>query len=222
MLHEMQQRDHYPVDLVRMKIGYARVSTDDQDLTIQTQQLLADGCERIFGEKASGANAARPELGRLLEHIRAGDIVVVSRLDRLARSTTDLLALADRFKASGAGLRSIAEPWADTTSAAGTMVMTIFAGIAQFERSLILERTTTGRIAAQQRGVRFGRPPKHTPERIQMVMQSLAAGMSVAEVAKSFLVHEATVYRWKALHRRASDAAQLAPDGESSGEAANF
>ena len=142
-----------------MLIGYARVSTEDQDLTLQRAALKGTGCQRIYEEKISGANRSRPELNRLLDQLRAGDVVVVSRLDRLARSTRDLLAIAEQLKEVEAGLRSLHEPWADTTSPAGRMVLTVFAGIAEFERELIHERTRSGQVAARARGVRFGRPP---------------------------------------------------------------
>ena len=118
-----------------MLTGYARVSTDDQDLTLQRAALKEAGCKKIFEEKASGAKRDRPELARMLEQLRDGDVVVVTRLDRLARSTRDLLDIAERLKDGGAGLRSLAEPWADTTSPAGRMVLTVFAGIAEFERA---------------------------------------------------------------------------------------
>ena len=127
---------------------------------MQRTALKGAGCQRIYEEKISGAQRARPELNRLLDHLRVGDAVVVSRLDRLARSTRDLLDIAEQLKTAEAGLRSLHEPWADTTSPAGRMVLTVFAGIAEFERELIHERTRTGRMAAQARGVRFGRPPK--------------------------------------------------------------
>ncbi|EMZ7167542.1 recombinase family protein [Escherichia coli] len=128
-------------------IGYARVSTDDQDLTNQRAELHAAGCTRIFAEKITGTHAKRPELGRMLDHLRAGDVVTVTRLDRLARSTRDLLDIAEQLQAKGAGLRSLAEPWADTTTPAGRMVLTVFAGIAEFERSLIIDRTRNGTVA---------------------------------------------------------------------------
>ena len=124
-----------------MLIGYARVSTDDQNLQIQNTSLTEVGCERIYADKLSGANRDRIELNRLLDQLRAGDVIVVTRLDRLARSTRDLLEIAEKIKQLRAGLRSMAEPWADTTSPAGMMVLTVFAGIAEFERSLIIDRT---------------------------------------------------------------------------------
>ena len=110
-------------DAGRVFIGYARVSTRGQDLDAQRAVLGAAGCVRIFEEKASGAKRDRPELARMLDHLRAGDVVTITRLDRLARSTGDLLAIAERIKEAGAGLRSLAEPWADTTTPAGRMVL---------------------------------------------------------------------------------------------------
>ncbi|WP_236611492.1 recombinase family protein [Xanthomonas fragariae] len=142
-----------------MLLGYARVSTDDQDLTNQRAELHAAGCTKIFAEKITGTQRDRPELARMLDHIRSGDVVMVTRLDRLARSTRDLLDIAERIREAGAGLRSLAEPWADTTTAAGRMVLTVFAGIAEFERSLIVDRTRSGREAAKRRGVKFGPSP---------------------------------------------------------------
>ena len=125
-------------------IGYARVSTQGQDLAQQRAALRGAGCNRVFEEKVSGAKRDRPQLERLLDHLRGGDVVAVTRLDRLARSTRDLLEIAERIKDAGAGLRSMAEPWADTTTPAGRMALTVFAGIADFERSLIVERTERG------------------------------------------------------------------------------
>ena len=143
-----------------MKLGYARVSTTDQDLAIQRVRLHEAGCEKLFEEKTSSARKKRPELERLLAELRADNVVVVTRLDRLARSTSELLRIAETIEEKNAGLQSIAEPWADTTTTAGRMVLTVFAGIAEFERSLIATRTEEGRRAAQARGVHFGRPPK--------------------------------------------------------------
>ena len=145
-----------------MLIGYARVSIDDQNLTLQRAALKEAGCPRTFEERVSGAKRDRPELARLIEQLRGDDVVVVTRLDRLARSTRNLLDIAEKLNETSAGLRSIAEPWADTTSPAGRMVLTVFAGIAEFERALIHQRTSSGRIAAKARGVRFGRPAKLT------------------------------------------------------------
>lgn len=177
-------------------IGYSRVSTQGQDLAQQRASLRAAGCGRVFEEKVSGANRDRPELGRLLDHLRVGDVVAVTRLDRLARSTRDLLEIAERIKDAGAGLRSIAEPWADTTTPAGRMVLTVFAGIADFERSLIVERTGAGRVAAKARGVRFGPHPSLSAEQIAHAQQLIQqADKSVAEVARLLGVHRSTLYR---------------------------
>jgi DNA invertase Pin-like site-specific DNA recombinase len=178
-----------------MKLGYARVSTDDQNLDHQREQLHGAGCERLFEEKISGAHRNRPELARLLDQLRKDDVVVVTRLDRLARSTSHLLEIAEAIRAKEAGLLSLAEPWADTTSPAGRMVLTVFAGIAEFERELIRQRTDEGRQAARKRGVTFGRPSKLRPDQRELVTRLLQEGRSVSEVARTFNVHPATIYR---------------------------
>ncbi|MFN7742714.1 MAG: recombinase family protein [Phycisphaerales bacterium] len=184
-----------------MQLGYARVSTEDQNLELQLAALNQAGCLRIFQEKVSGAQRGRPELERMLSHLRAGDTVVVWKLDRLARSTRDLLELADLISKAGAGLLSLSEQWADTTSPAGRMILTVFAGIAEFERELIRERTTAGRVAAQARGVRFGRPAKLGVEQALLTEKLLAEGRTAREVASVFGVHRATVYRATARRR---------------------
>ena len=122
--------------------------------------------------------------------------MVVTRLDRLARSTAHLLEIAERLREADAGLRPLAEPWADTTSPSGRMVLTVFAGVAEFERSLIRERTATGRVAAKTRGVRFGRPPKLSPDQVAVGRRLIAEGASVRQVAREVLrCHPATLYR---------------------------
>lgn len=176
-------------------IGYARVSTDDQDLRLQRAALKAAGCRRLYEEKISGAKRDRPELTRMLDALREGDVVVVSRLDRLARSTRDLLEIAELLNEAGSGLRSLAEPWADTTSPAGRMILTVFAGIAEFERSLIQERTSAGRAAAKARGVRFGRPKKLSDEQICLGRRLVGEGTSVRDAARLLKCHPATLYR---------------------------
>jgi DNA invertase Pin-like site-specific DNA recombinase len=178
-----------------MLLGYARVSTDDQDLALQRALLQDAGCRRIFDEKVSGAMRDRPQLTRLLDHIRDQDVLVVTRLDRLARSTRDLLEVAELLRDTGAGLRSIGEPWADTTSAAGRMVLTVFAGIAEFERALIYQRTSSGRDAAIKRGVRFGRRRKLTTDQVALGRRLVDEGSSARQVAKMLRVHVATLYR---------------------------
>lgn len=141
----------------------------------------------------------RSELARLLEHLRQDhhDVVVVTRLDRLAHSTRDLLEIAEVLNKIGAGLRSINEPWADTSSPAGKMIRTVFAGIAGFKRTLIIERTKSGREIARKKGVRFGRPPKLSSEQALLGMRLLTEGKSVREAARILNCHHATLYRAK-------------------------
>lgn len=170
-----------------MRLGYARVSTDDQSLDHRRERLLE--------EKVSGARRDRPELARLLDQLRGDDMVVVTRLDRLARSTRDLLEVVEAIRAKDAGLLSIAEPWAGTTSPAGRMVLTVFAGVAEFERELIRQRTEEGRRTARERGVTFGRPSKLRPDQRELAARLLREGRSVSEVARTFNVHPATIYR---------------------------
>jgi DNA invertase Pin-like site-specific DNA recombinase len=178
-----------------MKIGYARVSTLDQNLDLQLKALKRAGCQKVFREKASGATRQRPEFQRMLDQTRSGDTIVVWKLDRLARSTRDLLNTMETLSETGAKFQSISEPWADTTTHAGKMIMTVFAGIAEFERDLIRERTGAGREAAKQRGVRFGRPRKLNPDQLQVASRLVAEGKAVRDVARTFNVHEATIYR---------------------------
>ena len=178
-----------------MLIGYARVSTDDQDLSLQRAALKRAGCRGLYEEKISGAKRDRPELARMLDTLRDEDVVVVTRLDRLARSTKDLLDIAEQLNGIGAGPRSVAEPWADTTSPAGRMILTVFAGIAEFERSLIHQRTSSGRDAAKKRGVRFGRPPKLSADQVILGRRLVDEGTSVRETAALLKCHHATLYR---------------------------
>ena len=178
-----------------MKIGYARVSTKDQTLQNQLDRLADAGCEKYFQEKISGAKKRRPALEAMLEQIRADDIVVVTSLDWLARSTLELLRIADALIVKNAGIQSLDEPWADTTSPSGKMVMTVFGGIAEFERSLILARTQEGREAAQARGVAFGRPPKLREDQKEIARDLVKNGESISAVARTFNVHPSTIYR---------------------------
>lgn len=178
-----------------MKIGYARVSTQDQNLDLQLKALKKAGCQKIFREKISGYNRQRPEFQRMLDQVRSGDTIIVWKLDRLARSTRDLLNTMETISQAGGKFQSLSEPWADTTTHAGKMIMTVFAGIAEFERDLIRERTGAGREAAKQRGVRFGRPRKLNPDQVQLAHKLLAEGKAVREVARTFSVHDATIYR---------------------------
>jgi len=132
--------------------GYARVSTNGQDLTLQEEALRAAGCTKIFAEKKSGARSDRPKLARLLSSLDRGDVVIVTRLDRLARSSLDLLHTIDVITKAGAEFRSLADAWCDTTTAHGKLILTVLAGLAEFERSLIMSRTQAGIECARPRG----------------------------------------------------------------------
>jgi DNA invertase Pin-like site-specific DNA recombinase len=195
MRYILQETKQPEMGTSAMKIGYARVSTEDQQLSLQLESLKKSGCKRIFREKVSGAGRERPELVRLLDQLREGDIVVVSKLDRLARSTRGLLEIVESIRAAGARFQSLGEPWADTTSHTGKMIMTVFAGIAEFERDLIRERTGAGREAAKIRGVRFGRPKKLNAQQEKLAHRLLREGKSTKAVAQTFEVHPATIYR---------------------------
>src|SRR5262249_55369695 len=163
-------------------LGYARVSTRDQDLTGQLEALKAAGAERIYREKISGARADRPQLAKLMAKLKAGDVVVVTKLDRLGRSTRELLDLIDRISKAGAAFKSLGDPLWDTSSPQGRLLSTLLAGIAEFERELIKERTGAGRDRAKARGVRFGRKPKLTSFQRAEALKRRAAGETLAEV----------------------------------------
>src|SRR5215475_8430566 len=154
--------------------GYARVSTDGQTLAAQDGQLHAADCAKVFSEKVSGAKSDRAELAKLLKRLGPGDVLVVSRLDRLARSTRDLLNILDTIAKAGAGFKSLHDAWADTTTPHGRLLVTILGGLAEFERELILARTSDGRARAKARGVKFGRPPVLTAHQRREAIQRLA------------------------------------------------
>jgi DNA invertase Pin-like site-specific DNA recombinase len=175
--------------------GYARVSSNGQDLGSQEAELLAAGCAKVFKEKVSGAKTDRAELAKLIRRLEPGDVVIVTRLDRLARSTRDLLNVLATVGEHQAGFRSMKDAWADTTCAHGRLMVTILAGLAEFERELILARTSDGRARAKARGVRFGRPAALTPHQRQEAIQRLAQGEALADVARSFNVSQATISR---------------------------
>jgi DNA invertase Pin-like site-specific DNA recombinase len=157
--------------------------------------LRKAGCKKIFQEKISGTKWERPELHKMLGIVDAGDIVIVWRLDRLARSTKMLLEITDRILEVGAKFSSLSEPWADTTSPAGKMIMTFFAGMAEFEKELIRDRTGSGRKAAKERGVKFGRPSKMTEAQMKAAKRLLRDGQSIRQVAATFNIHYTTLYR---------------------------
>ena len=176
-------------------LGYARVSTRDQDLAGQLMELKAAGCTRIFSEKASGARSDRPELAKLLRAVGPGDLILITRLDRLARSTRDLLNVLDAIGKAGAGFRSLKDTWADTTTPHGRLMLTVLGGLAEFERELIRARTGEGRKRAKERGVKFGRPPKLNVHQRRQALQWLAEGMTQADIARTFNVDPTTIGR---------------------------
>ena len=178
-----------------MLIGYCRVSTREQHLDSQVTELQAAGCAKIFGEKGSGARGDRVELVRVVKRLQPGDVLVVTRLDRLARSTRDLLNVLAAVKQAGAGFRSLKDSWADTTTPHGTLMLTILGGLAEFERSLIRARTGEGRERAKARGVQFGRPPKLSTHQKREAVERFKAGEAVMEIARTFGVDRATIYR---------------------------
>src|SRR5712664_3665107 len=143
-----------------MKYGYARVSSDGQSDDAQVRQLPKAGCKKVFREVASGAKTDRAQLRRLLDQLDAGDVLTVTRLDRLARSTRDLLNTLAAITGKKAGFRSLGDTWADTTTSHGRLMLTVLGGLAEFERDLIRARTSEGRARAVARGQRMGRPPK--------------------------------------------------------------
>jgi DNA invertase Pin-like site-specific DNA recombinase len=175
--------------------GYARVSTRDQDLAAQDAELMAAGCAKVFREKKSGAKTDRPELVKAIGRLEPGDVLVITRLDRLARSTRDLLNVIAAITDRGAGFKSLKDTWADTTSAHGRLMLTVLGGLAEFERELIRARTGEGRKRAKERGVRFGRPRKMTPHQRQEALQRLAAGETQADVARTYNVDATTIGR---------------------------
>lgn len=178
-----------------MIIGYARVSTADQNLDAQTDALRAAGAERIFADKISGSVRSRPELDRLLDQLRAGDVIVVTKYDRLARSLRDLLEIVEGIKERGGGFRSLAED-IDTTTPAGRLVFHVFASIAQFERERISERTREGLEAAKRRGRVGGRPPALTAaQRIEVRRMRDEEHRPLQEIASLFKVSARTVRR---------------------------
>jgi DNA invertase Pin-like site-specific DNA recombinase len=178
-----------------MIYGYARVSTDGQSVTAQIESLTAAGAVRVFRETASGAKTNRDQLRRVIDQLGEGDVLMVTRLDRLARSTRDLLntlaAIADRR----AGFRSLADTWADTTTPHGRLMLTVLGGLAEFERDLIRARTAEGRTRAVARGVKLGPKFKLTPHQRSEAATRKANGEPVREIARSYNVSPATISR---------------------------
>jgi DNA invertase Pin-like site-specific DNA recombinase len=175
--------------------GYARVSTNGQALDAQVAQLEAAGCARIFREKVSGAKTDRAELKKLLRALRNGDLVLVTRLDRLARSTRDLLNILALVSDRSAGFRSLGDLWADTTTAHGRLMLTILGGLAEFERELIRARTAEGRAWAVAMGVRLGRRPKLDESQRRAACERKQAGDDLASIARDYNVSDSTISR---------------------------
>src|SRR3954470_7861628 len=178
-----------------MQIGYARVSTSSQSAEGQVEQLKAAGCGRVAQETASGAQTSRAALAALIGSLGPGDTLVVTRLDRLARSTLDLLNIIKSVADRKATFQSLGEQWADTTTAAGRLMLTILGGLAEFERELIKARTAEGRERAKGRGVRMGRKHKLTPHQRDEVRKRKAEGQSVRELGRSYNVSPNTISR---------------------------
>jgi DNA invertase Pin-like site-specific DNA recombinase len=178
-----------------MIYGYARVSADGQSVGVQVRQLTKAGCEKVFRETASSAKSGRTQLRRGLEQLDAGDVLVVTKLDRLARSTRDLLDTLATITSKKAGFRSLGEAWADTTNARGRQMLTVLAGLAEFERELIRARTGEGRARAVARGVKMGRPPKLTPHQQKEAISRRDAGEPMRDIARSYDVSHSTISR---------------------------
>lgn len=189
-----------------MIIGYARVSTEGQHLDAQQDALRGAGCERVWAEIVSGAQRQRPALERLLDQLRPGDVVVVTKYDRLARSLLDLLAIVESIRARGGGFRSLAED-IDTTTPAGRLVFHVFASIAQFERERLAERTREGLAAARRRGRVGGRPPALSAMQRAEARRLCQDGRSLADIARLFNVSPRTVRRACASAEERSDLA---------------
>ena len=179
-----------------MIFGYARVSTDGQSVDAQVKALRAAGAEKIFRETVSGAQTDRAQLRRAIDGLGEGDTLLVARLDRLARSTRDLLNTLDTIAKAGAGFRSLADEWADTTTAHGRLMLTVLGGLAEFERDLIRARTGEGRERAKARGVHMGRPPALTRHQREEALRELAKGEATeADLARRFNVSRSTISR---------------------------
>jgi DNA invertase Pin-like site-specific DNA recombinase len=175
--------------------GYARVSTDGQSLAAQLEELKAAKCGKIFQEKISGARSDRKQLAKLMAVLTKGDVLVVTRLDRLARSTRDLLNLLGTIGETGAGFKSLRDTWADTTTAHGRLMLTVLAGLAEFERELIRTRTGEGRERARARGVILGRRPKLTSHQRREAIARREAGEVLTDIARSYNVSHSTISR---------------------------
>jgi DNA invertase Pin-like site-specific DNA recombinase len=173
-------------------LGYARVSSQEQDLSAQENELRAAGAAKVYREKVSGTKAQRAELLKVINRLEPGDVLTVTRLDRLARSTRDLLNLLNTISERGASFRSLRDTWADTTNAHGRLIITVLGGLAEFERELIRSRCGEGMVRAKER---FGRPPKLTPHQRKEARARLEAGETQSDIARSYNVDATTIGR---------------------------
>ena len=178
-----------------MIYGYARVSTDGQSVSAQVEALTAAGAGKVYREVVSGAKTDRAQLKRLLAALEEGDVLLVTRLDRLARSTRDLLNTLAAITGRKAGFRSLADSWADTTTPHGRLMLAVLGGLAEFERDLIRTRTGEGRERAKARGVRLGRRPKLTRHQQQEARARREQGEALTEIARSYNVSHSTISR---------------------------
>lgn len=179
-----------------MILGYARVSTQEQNLIRQLDQLAATGCEKIFQEKITGAKVDRPELARMLDQLREGDTVIVPELTRLSRSTKDLIELIEQIHAKNANIKSLKEPWMDTATPHGKLIFTFFAGISEFERELIRQRTREGLESARARGRKGGRPKK-AGKRVEIALKMYHSRQyQISEILETSGISKATLYRY--------------------------
>jgi DNA invertase Pin-like site-specific DNA recombinase len=176
-------------------IGYARVSTEGQSLAGQLETLKFVGADPVYREKVSGARADRPQLAKLMAALEPGDVVVVTKLDRLGRSTRELLDLIERIGKAGASFRSLGDPLWDTSSSQGRLLSTLLAAIAEFERELIRERTGEGRKRAMANGVKFGRKPKLSDYQRIEALKRRATGETLASIARSYAVDISMISR---------------------------
>ena len=187
-----------------MKYGYARVSPGGKSESVdaQARQLAKAGCRKVFRDvHVSGVKTDRAQLRRVLDQLEAGDVLMVTRLDRLARSTRDLLNTLATITAKGAGFRSLAETWADTTTSHERLMLTVLGGLAEFERDLIRARTSEGRERARGRGGKMGRKPKLTPhQQREAIRRRDQEGEPIRDIARSYNVHNSTISRLQEWH----------------------
>ena len=184
-----------------MKLGYARCSTLDQNLDWQIDALMKEGCDRIFQEKFTGTRKDRPELLRMMDMLREGDTVIICELTRLSRSVKDLFDLVEQVEKAGANIKSLKEPWLDTTTPQGRLLFTIFSGVSQFERELIRERTMEGLASARARGRMGGRPGKDKKIVEQALTLYDSKAYSVDEISKTTCISRATLYKYVNLRK---------------------